>query len=258
FLGAGSIDEARKLDAIFIRDKYAEWMRGGFRSVGATSPMIGSITDNKLIVGPMMDMMLENKRQMCPLLMGNTPIEFIAEPAGCETEEDLEKLIRNTFSDKNAEKLIELDRADTLEEMKKNATYNPVELGVRCVLERTIEDENAPDCWYYQFDVDMPGEDHPGPFHSSDLWFTFASLAVCWRPFTGKHYDLARLMCNYWSNFIKCGDPNGKDVDGTDMPRWLSYRESRSPMYFAETAEMKGLEMYSPQMQVMVDDCLGR
>ena len=41
----------------------------------------------------------------------------------------------------------------------------------------------------------MPGWDNPGTFHSSDLWFWFETLAKCWRPFTGRHYDLARQMC---------------------------------------------------------------
>ena len=39
----------------------------------------------------------------------------------------------------------------------------------------------------------------------------------------GRHYDLARKMCNYWSNFIKNGDPNGCDADGTPMPEWKPY-----------------------------------
>ncbi|MCI9144531.1 MAG: carboxylesterase family protein, partial [Lachnospiraceae bacterium] len=56
-----------------------------------------------------------------------------------------------------------------------------------------------------------------------DLWFFFETLAKCWRPFVGRHYDLARQMCNYWANFIKTGNPNGEDADGTPMPQWLPY-----------------------------------
>ena len=53
-----------------------------------------------------------------------------------------------------------------------------------------------------------------------DLWFFFETLAKCWRPFTGKHYDLARNMCDYWVNFIKTGDPNGLDSQGKQLPAW--------------------------------------
>ena len=38
--------------------------------------------------------------------------------------------------------------------------------------------------YYYRFDVAMPGDD-AGAFHSSELWFSFGTLATCWRPFVG-------------------------------------------------------------------------
>ena len=77
--------------------------------------------------------------------------------------------------------------------------------------------------YYYCFDPDIPGEANPGTFHSVELWFFFETLAKCWRPFVGRHYDLARQMCNYWSNFVKTGDPNGCDADKTPMPEWKPY-----------------------------------
>ncbi len=49
----------------------------------------------------------------------------------------------------------------------------------------------------------------------------------------GRHYDLARQMCNYWANFIATGDPNGPDADGRDMPLWEAYTpEHRAEMVF--------------------------
>ena len=77
--------------------------------------------------------------------------------------------------------------------------------------------------YYYIFEPDIPGWDNPGCFHSCDLWFFFESVGKCWRPYKGHHYDLARVMCNYFADFIKTGDPNGKDADGTDMPLWEPY-----------------------------------
>ena len=83
--------------------------------------------------------------------------------------------------------------------------------------------------------------DKPGCFHSVDLWFFFETLAKCWRPFTGRHYDLARQMCNYWANFIKTGDPNGADADGTPMPGWEPYtRETSAEMVFASGGAQPG------------------
>ena len=97
----------------------------------------------------------------------------------------------------------------------------------------------------YQFARPLPDDGkHPavtnrlkGAFHSSDLWFFFENLAKCWRPFKGKHYDLARQMCNYWCNFIKCGDPNGPDNDGEPMPEWKPYTDcERNRMFFGDAA----------------------
>ena len=78
------------------------------------------------------------------------------------------------------------------------------------------------DNWMYIFDASMPGWDSQQSFHSSELWFVFETLAKCWRPFKGKHYDLARKVCNYWTNFAKTGNPNGLDADGTPMEEWRS------------------------------------
>ena len=36
-------------------------------------------------------------------------------------------------------------------------------------------------------------------------------------------YDVSRKMCNYLCNFIKTGNPNGKDADGSEMPEWKPY-----------------------------------
>lgn len=77
--------------------------------------------------------------------------------------------------------------------------------------------------YLYEFDADIPGEDQAGSYHGSEMWFAYDSLARCWRPFTGKHYDLARQVSSYWVNFVKTGDPNGTDSIGEELPRWESF-----------------------------------
>ena len=90
--------------------------------------------------------------------------------------------------------------------------------------------------YYYIFDHDIPGDD-AGSFHGSDLWFMFDSLGNSWRPFEGKHYDLARQVCSYWTNFVKTGDPNGSDYNGNPLPEWRPYRkEEKNVMKFLDKA----------------------
>ena len=62
----------------------------------------------------------------------------------------------------------------------------------------------------------------------------------CWRPFDGHHFDLARKMCNYWTNFAKTGDPNGPDADGAPMPRWRPYTKADPhSIQFFDTIQME-------------------
>jgi para-nitrobenzyl esterase len=57
-------------------------------------------------------------------------------------------------------------------------------------------------------------------FHSSELWFTFASLRPGippTRPWRAIDYQLADSVSSYWANFIRTGDPNG-----AGLPAWPS------------------------------------
>ncbi|HOO80372.1 MAG TPA: carboxylesterase family protein, partial [Lachnospiraceae bacterium] len=132
-----------------------------------------------------------------------------------------------------------------------------VECGVKTAFLAESAMERAQDCYYYLFDPDIPGEDNPGTFHSVDLWFFFETLAKCSRPFVGRHYDLARQMCNYWANFIKTGDPNGKDADGSDLPLWEKYtKDHRGQIVFTKDGAKNkvGDESYSIfQMQQVME-----
>ena len=35
------------------------------------------------------------------------------------------------------------------------------------------------------------------------------------------------MMCNYWADFIRTGNPNGLDADGMPMPEWECYMKER-------------------------------
>ena len=40
-------------------------------------------------------------------------------------------------------------------------------------------------------------------------------------------------MCDYWANFIKSGDPNGFDINGSKLPEWKPYTDTeRNEMLF--------------------------
>ena len=103
-----------------------------------------------------------------------------------------------------------------------------VEMSVKEAVAASIRAGAKSPRYVYEFSTDIPGWDNPGNFHSSDLWFWFESLGKCWRPLRGHHYELSRLMCNYFANFVKTQDPNGQDDDGSSMPVWNEACADRS------------------------------
>lgn len=64
----------------------------------------------------------------------------------------------------------------------------------------------------YFFQRQLPG-DSSGAFHSADLWYIFHSMRHSWRPFTAGDQELSNQMVDYWTNFAKYGNPNGKSGD---------------------------------------------
>ncbi len=65
--------------------------------------------------------------------------------------------------------------------------------------------------YMYYFTRELPG-DQNGAFHSSELWYMFGTLKRCWRPWEQADYTLSGRMLDYWTNFMKYGDPNGEGL----------------------------------------------
>lgn len=212
YLGVSSLEEARKLDAETLRVKAVEYK--GFW---------GTVIDQQFCVGHAYDLFLQNKREMVPILWGHTSSEFFSIPQ-VDTKEQFKRLAEERFGDDAAEflELVNFHASD-LDEIVKNASVSTIEYAIRIASQANANTGANIPLYYYNFDAEIPGWDNPGTFHSVELWFTFETLAKCWRPFVGRHYDLARQMCNYWSNFIRNGDPNGQDSTGEDLPRWDPY-----------------------------------
>ncbi|WP_284639410.1 carboxylesterase/lipase family protein [Paenibacillus silviterrae] len=230
FLGVSSLAEARKLDAEYLRDKMLEYNKGfGFW---------GTVIDHVFSVGIAYDLFLENKRWKVPVLWGHTSSEFFSVP-NVKTHGEFRQLAVEMFGD-DADEFLALCHAesDNIDEVVNNASVSSFEYAIRIAAQANADTGANIPLYYYNFDAEIPGWDNPGTFHSVDLWFFFETLAKCWRPFVGKHYDLARQMCNYWANFIRSGDPNGKDSTSEDMPLWEPYTpEAPYGMVFKDKSE---------------------
>ncbi len=233
FLGAKSLAEARKLDAEYIRDKSLEFKN-------YWSMIWGTVEDDVFCTGNAYELFIKNKRWMVPVMLGHTASEFFSVPVTA-TIDEFKNMAKEVFGE-NADEFLSLCQIESgdIEKVLKNASISALEYGIRCICQANDESKTGTPLYYYNFDVEIPGWDNPGTFHSVDLWFFFETLAKCWRPFVGKHYDIARQMCNYWANFIRSGNPNGKDSTGEDMPQWDPYTvQAPYGMLFGDKAEFK-------------------
>lgn len=85
-----------------------------------------------------------------------------------------------------------------------------------------------PPVYIYEFCHDLPGSED-GAFHSSELWYTFGTLDRCWRPMQETDYSLSHNMTDYWTTFMKTGNPN--QPDDPHLPQWEPYTPGNPFVY---------------------------
>ena len=212
-LGVKTLEEARKLDPMFIRQKYAELRQ--------TESWMFPVNDGRFNIGDSMLLFMQGKHSRVPVMTGNTADEFMTF-IEASSENELEAKAKDIFGDR-ADEFLGFEESKRKLSDKMYAGVQALEYTAKALINGSREAGTTEDIYYYRFDTDIPGWDNPGNFHSVDLWFFFETLAKCWRPFKGAHYDLSRQMCNYWTNFVKSGNPNGNDNDGSPMPEWKPY-----------------------------------
>ena len=214
FLGVHDLKEARAVDAVTLRDRALAWdgLHGWAKSFGEAVDGVFSTRNSQ-------QWFLQEDRVRCPVLFGCTDSEFMAFPPA-ENWQELKDFARSAFGDR-AETFLQFFPKDaSAEEIRKIGRVSSIDFACRAASIVNSRSAHPVPMYNYVFAADIPGEDHPGTFHSVDLWFFFETLAKCWRPFEGRHYDLARQMCDTWANFIKTGDPNGPDSHGKPLPEW--------------------------------------
>ena len=231
FLGVKSLKEARAIDGVTLRNKALEW--DGIHGWGKT---FGEAVDGVFSHRNSQQWFLDENRLPVPVLLGHTSSEFFGFPQA-KDEDGLTALAKDVYGERANEFLAFFSHPATEESIKKEGAVSSIEFAVRAAAMVQQQNQQNLPLYYYEFDAEIPGWDHPGAFHSVDLWFFFETLAKCWRPFKGKHYDLARQMCDYWCNFIKTGDPNGQDSQQETLPYWPAFDpEKPVRMRFGDTA----------------------
>lgn len=231
FLGVKSLAEARQIDAVTLRNKALAW--DGQYGWGKT---FGEAVDSVFSLRSSQQWFADPNRLPVPVLLGHTGTEFIHAPQA-QNEKELRMFADEAFGADSAAFQAFFTHPATAESIQAEGSVNSIEFAVRAAAAHQKALGASLPLYYYSFNADIPGWDNPGTFHSVDLWFFFETLAKCWRPFKGRHYDLARQMCDYWCSFIKTGDPNGAGSDGEPLPWWPAFDPAQPVrMDFGQTA----------------------
>jgi para-nitrobenzyl esterase len=107
-------------------------------------------------------------------------------------------------------------------------------------------EKSSKPAYAYLFARPLPGDDN-GAWHSSDLWYVFHSFRRSWRPFTAGDEALSNKMVDYYTNFSKYGNPNGKE-DGlwtpysAETPKFMIFdvNGDEAACTMSDTPEFKG------------------
>lgn len=75
-----------------------------------------------------------------------------------------------------------------------------------------------------------------GASHFAELWYMFDHLAAEDGDWVASDRRLARLMADYWSNFVKSGDPNG-----TALPAWPVFGADGKVLLLDDTVSVGSL-----------------
>lgn len=235
--GAATLEEARKIPAeklVEIEDREMEF---GFH--------FQPVVDHKFLEMSPSDAYKNNKHLEIPVLAGYNLGEtrgfmemWSKLPATVEEYQQFAK----RYGEKEKE-FIDVSKAVTDQEVYElfhSDAYTDLISG--SLLFGYLQSMQGRETYLYEFDAQIPGEDEAGSYHGCEMWFAYDSLARCWRPFTGKHYDLARQTSSYWVNFVKNQNPNGVDTFGNELPEWPVF-ESTNPYIMTFKEEPKKREV---------------
>ena len=235
------------MDAVTLQRSYEKYME--------THVPFFTVQDDLFCTGDPIALYRKGECVNTVMMAGNTGDEFL-NTVEAGNADQLKEAAERLFGD-DAETFLSFP--ETKKELAGQG-FAPVS-GIGCTVKGVLSDtaKNGKKGYVYCFSPDMPGWDNPGTFHSSDLWFWFETLAKCWRPFTGRHYDLARQMCDYFCNFIKTGDPNGKDLCGETLPRWEAWSDEKPcTMMFLKDGAAPSAEPLSPFSRFITDRIMDR
>ena len=206
---AANLAELRSMSAVDVQKSSAGMGFGGF------SPL----QDGKVIPLKLEEYFKEGRQNDVPILTGWVLGDgsLFGPPNG--NVDSFLKQAKDRYGDRAAE-FLELFPAENAEQCKASqAKLSLISFAVLSSHELARFSQHK--SYLYQFThvpADKPGFPNYGAFHTSEVPFALHTLHLWNRPWTPADFELERIMSEYWANFARNGNPNGKG-----LPEWKNF-----------------------------------
>jgi para-nitrobenzyl esterase len=246
FIGVENIEEARKVDGNTIVEKYKE-----FKQYSGKAWPFSPIVDGYVLPENAADYFIAAKHPDIDYMLGCTADEMRNKNAKAPDYEVIKKMAEERFGDL-AQKYLDIIKAEDPEYCRQffeNTLGDDWLAGDIAWCENQISLNRKPSFMYY-FTYVPPGAEDIGAHHSAEHHYVFQTLIKSFRPYTGVDYDLSNELADYWSNFMKTGNPNGEglpqwDPYTKDKPKCLEIARERKMIYPPEASNVKFIKDFS-------------
>jgi len=220
-MGAASIEQARHMDAQKITDRLIH------AKISDKAPYFPK-TDGYVLPCGTITSILKGQQHKVEYLVGATSEEtgsmpgFLAQPS----LENVRKFAAVTFPEDVEGYLRSVDTSTP--KALAETVFNEYENDKLCAALAWQELErqrggSAAYMYYYTKAVPNNGDHHYGAYHAAELPYIFQTLLRDDRPYNGSDFDFSNLLCEYWTNFVKTGNPNGKGLPKWNKPEHSCY-----------------------------------
>ncbi len=192
--------------------------------LGLNGIQYGQNVDGYALTASTVEALQKAQQNNVPLMIGTNKDEFLGFISllnvSLDTETDYENALKKYFCDKEPQLLAKYPVSGygtptlAVSALVSDFAFRaPVRTAIRLIAPQ------QPKLFEYQFTHVLSIEPNMGAFHGLELIFVFHSITNI-RLFnaTKKEVKLADRMVEYWTNFAKKGDPNGKG-----LPKWPAY-----------------------------------
>ncbi len=239
-----SLQQLRSLpaaDILAAQPNYLDQIESVFPSLGAT-------VDGYVFPKAPAEVFAAGKEHRVSLILGNNSGEWIP---GEKPPEDLRKALTEHFGSMASQALALYSTQSTAPDWATDASF-------RCtaVAQLAWHARAGNPAFEFQFARVPPGRNTPGAIHASELNYVFGTL----KPealippgdvhFNEADHSISEAMQQYWTNFVKTGNPNGRN-----LPNWPKFENTtRAYIEFTDAGPAAREGLRRPFCDLYVDN----